>query len=418
MNKKYLIFGLTLIALLLPMMAFGQNPPASNMDYNKLLQFLKGDGAFEKWFMQVFTRLDTRIYAEASNAKLLGQALGGFGALMYLGYLGFQMQEGARPWEVTPMIKPIIIGLILANWTSFTNLIYEPFRYLSQPSENTFTEIENEVNNVRIARFKMQNQILDALVKKRAQEQAQQDAIEQAAANTDSSIVGDLLGSGMEDLTAPIREWFLRIDFQWQRLFAECIEAVGLTVLRVCTYFIFFIQKIWIYVLIVLGPIAAGMSLIPGFDNSLYNWIAKFINICLYNFVAYTIINIGQQLIITGYEMEIDRYKLMIDSNGVVVDMTMLETYVANYGMLYTVLFPIVSYLVTGIGVLMTPSIADAVVSASGAHIMGKAKSSAGTIAGGAKAIGGAAAGAATGGAATAATIAKGVTSAIKNIKK
>lgn len=387
MKKHYLIFGLTIIALLLPMVAFGQTP-ANNMDYNKLLQFLKGDGAFEKWFMQVFTKLDTKMYADASNAKSLGQAIGGFGALMYLGYLGFQMQEGARPWEVTPMIKPLMIGFILMYWTPFTNLIYKPFQAISEPSMNMFSEIENEVNSVRIARFKMQNQILDALIKKRAEEEAQQAALEQAGQNADSDIMGDMLGDGISQLMAPIREWFLRMDFSFQRYLSEFIEAVALTILRVCTYFIFFIQKIWIYVLIVLGPLAVGLSLIPGFENSLYNWLAKYINICLYNFVAYTIINIGQQLILTGYEMEIDRYKLMIDGSGAVIDMAMLETYVGNNGMLYTVLFPVVAYIVTGVGVLMTPTIADSIVSAGGGQIMGKAKSAGGAVASGAKAVG------------------------------
>jgi hypothetical protein len=85
------------------------------------------------------------------------------------------------------------------------------------------------------------------------------------------------------------------MDFKTQKWTAEVLEAISLTILRVCVYLIFFIQKIWAYVLITLGPIAVGMSLIPGFESSLQNWISKFININLYTFVAYTIINIGQQ---------------------------------------------------------------------------------------------------------------------------
>jgi hypothetical protein len=54
-----------------------------------------------------------------------------------------------------------------------------------------------------------------------------------------------------------------------------------------------------------LGPIAIGMALIPGFENSLYSWVSKFININLYTFVAYTIINIGQQLIASGYKWKL-----------------------------------------------------------------------------------------------------------------
>lgn len=70
------------------------------------------------------------------------------------------------------------------------------------------------------------------------------------------------------------------------------------------------------------------------------NWVSKFINVNLYTFVAYTIINIGQQLIISGYQMEIDRYDLLIQ-NGAIVDYNMLLVYIQSNGMIHTVLFPV-----------------------------------------------------------------------------
>jgi hypothetical protein len=72
------------------------------------------------------------------------------------------------------------------------------------------------------------------------------------------------------------------MEFQLQKLVAEIIEFICLSILRICVYLIFFIQKIWAYILIILGPIAIGMALIPGFENSLYSWVSKFININLY----------------------------------------------------------------------------------------------------------------------------------------
>src|SRR5690606_36109543 len=125
------------------------------------------------------------------------------------------------------------------------------------------------------------------------------------------------------------KEWQIRMQFQMQKLVAEIIEFVCLSILRICVYLIFFIQKIWAYILIILGPIAVGMSLVPGFENSLYSWVSKFININLYTFVAYTVINIG---------------------------------------------------------VLMTPTIADTIVTAGGAGAMTKMKSAAGKLVSGVKA--------------------------------
>ena len=160
------------------------------------------------------------------------------------------------------------------------------------------------------------------------------------------------------------------------------------------------------------------MALVPGFENSLYSWVSKFININLYTFVAYTIINIGQQLIASGYTMEIERYDTLL-TNGTITNLDALMVYVSNSGMIYSGLFTCVAYIVTGIGVLMTPTIADTIVTAGGAGAMTKMKSAAGKMASGAKT---AVLAAKTGGASAVAAAAKGsasgmVSNAMKNGK-
>jgi len=375
MKTKYFTAFICLIAVLAPMFMFGQ----TNTNYNQLLQFLKGDGAFEKWFMEVFTKLDTQVNNDATAASMLGRSIGGFGALCYLGYLGWQMAAGDRQWEITPMLRPIFIGFMLIYWPMFTNMLQYPFQKLAEPSQSIFQDIEKQVNDVRVKRFEKQNQLLEALIKKKAEEDAKSETIDKMGEKSDSSWFD--LSDQFDKLIAPIKEFQIRMNFEMQKLVADLIEAVALTILRVCTYLIFFIQKIWAYILITLGPIAVGISIIPGFESAMTNWVSKFINVNLYTFVAYTIINIGQQLIISGYQMEIDRYDLLIQ-NGAIVDYNMLLVYIQSNGMIHTVLFPCVAYIVTGIGVLMTPTIADTIVSAGGAGAMSKAKAAGGKIAG------------------------------------
>ncbi len=417
--KKYLTLTLCLLLFLLPMVIFGENtdPILSQTgdtdSYNKLLQFLKGDGAFEKWFMEAFTRLDTTMAAQSAGAVMLGQAIGGFGALCYMGYLGWQMQEGARPWEVTPMIRPTIIAFILMYWGAFTNMIQYPLQSLAEPGIALFQDIEKDANDLRVERFKKQNQILEILIKTQAEEEAKQETLDKLEKKADDS----WFDIDVDKLLAPAKEWYMKMEFKIQKTLSEIIEAVSLTILRVCTYLIFFIQKIWSYILIVLGPFAVGMSLIPGFENSFNNWVTKFININLYSFITYTIINIGQQLIMSGYQMELDRYALMIDSGGV-ADMNTLRIYVQNSGMMYTALFPAVAYIITGIGILMVPSISDSIVSAGGAGIMSKGKAAGGTVASAGKAVGRTATAAAAGGVAGAVVAAKEIAKAVGKMSK
>ena len=405
--KKYLTLIIFLVLFLSPTIAFGQTGDTES--YSKLLQFLKGDGAFEKWFMEAFTKLDTTMAAQSAGAVMLGQAIGGFGALCYMGYLGWQMQEGARPWEVTPMIRPTIIAFILMYWGAFTSMIQYPLQSLAEPGIALFKDIEKDANDLRIERFKKQNQILEILIKTQAEEEAKQESLDKLEKKADDS----WFDIDVDKLLAPAKEWYMKMEFKIQKTLAEIIEAVSLTILRVCTYLIFFIQKIWSYVLLVLGPIAVGMSLIPGFENSFNNWVTKFININLYSFITYTIINIGQQLIMSGYQMELDRYALIIDSGGV-ADMNTLRVYVQNSGMMYTALFPCVAYIITGIGILMVPSIADSIVSAGGAGIMSKGKAAGGKVA----SVGRAATAAAVGGAAGAVTAAREIAKSVNKMNK
>lgn len=384
------------LLLFSPLVAFATSPPptpSTTANYNALLQFLKGDGAFEKWFMQVFTKLDVMINAEANNVATFGSAIGGLGALIYLGYLGWQMQEGSRNWEVTPLIKPMIFGMILANWSGFTTAIAAPFEAISSPSMAIFNQLESEVNNYRVKRFAKQTQLVDALVKKWADQQAEDEAI---AAQQSTGMVDDItngIENGMAEVLLPVKEWMMRMEFKFQKLIAEVMEDIALVILRVCTYVIFFIQKVWLYVLIVLGPIAFGISLIPGFESAYASWVSKFINISLYTFIAYTIINIGQQLIMAGYQLELERLAMLVDDAGNIKDEALVVAYIGNSGMIHTIIFPIVGYLTTGVGLLLVPSIADSIVSAGSAQTMSKTKAAAGAVGGSASRIGGRAVG-------------------------
>jgi predicted RND superfamily exporter protein len=221
-----------------------------------------------------FTKLDNSVQDSAQGSALVGRAIGGLGALMYLGYMGWQMAAGDREWEITPMLKPILIGFTLVYWTGFVNLIQAPFEAIAEPGIAIFSDIESEVNDLRVQRFKKQQQLLDAVIKLNAEEDAKQEVINNTRKDADDSWFD--ISEGLDKLIQPIKEWQIRMEFQMQKLVAEVIEFVCLSILRICVYLIFFIQKIWAYILIILGPIAVGMALFQdlkilctaGFPNS------------------------------------------------------------------------------------------------------------------------------------------------------
>ena len=212
--RKYLTLIICLVLFLLPTVAFGQTGDTES--YSKLLQFLKGDGAFEKWFMEAFTKLDTTMAAQSAGAVMLGQAIGGFGALCYMGYLGWQMQEGARPWEVTPMIRPTIVAFILMYWGAFTSMIQYPLQSLAEPGIALFQDIEKDANDLRVERFKKQNQILEILIKTQAEEEAKQETLDKLEKKADDS----WFDIDVDKLLAPAKEWYMKMEFKIQKTLA------------------------------------------------------------------------------------------------------------------------------------------------------------------------------------------------------
>lgn len=376
MNIKLLIIIICLGLFLFPslMRGQGQAQTITTQQGGETVQYMKGSGDFEEWFMKAFTKLDMQMDGRANDVLKVGKAIAGIGMLIYLAVIGFRMQSGAAEWSVEPMIKPVVVALLLINWVPFTKMIQAPLQMLAEPSEAIFKDIERETNARRTFRYTKQMQVLEATINLNATILAKQKGFWSSLGDGE---ISQAFGNLWDKITAPIEEVVERANYKMQKLLGDCIEMVCLIILRVAVYFIFFIQKVWSYILIVLGPIAIGISFIPGFESSFYNWISKFININLYTFIAYTIINIGQQIIIAGYEMDISRLSAIVNDNGAVINQGLLLTYTTYNGMATSVIFPCVGYLVTAIGVLMTPTIADAIVSAGGAGVMTKVKQAA-----------------------------------------
>lgn len=374
------------IALLCPFLVFATGTGNSE-DVNKILQFMKGDGAIEKWFLDSFARMDADISSLASSGAVMGTSIGAMGALMYLGYLGWEMQEGARPWELTPMLRPIFLGFILTNWLSFTDLIRYPLQKLAEPSVSMFSEIEKGANDLRVKRHQLQLTLIDKAIELEAKQKMEEDKAKEG--EEDKGWFEDMSDSAsqmFDKIILSIKEFALKTQASVQILWAELFEAVALTVLRACVYGIFGIQKLWSYILIVLGPIAVGLALIPGFEGSFYNWVAKFININLYTFVAFTSMSIGNILITSGYEREIERYNTILNGGDEVIQQN-VAFFIEGSGFIHIVTITVVSYFVTAVMVLMTPTIADSIVSAGGAGIASKMKQAAATAMSPAKAM-------------------------------
>lgn len=370
MNNKFLKVTITILFTILPIIIFGAEEGGS-----KTLQFFKGDGAIEQWFLEAFATMEPMVNKEATAGARLGRAIGAIGAMGYLAYLGWEMQEGQRPWAVTPMIKPILVGFILINWVDFANMIKYPFTLLATPSVSMFNSLAEKSDDLRIKRYTLQMTMVQKAVEIQAENQRKKDEQNIAKAKEEGYISGKMAewGSDWNQLKNKMYEWELKTASTLQTLLAEIIEAIALIILRVCVYGIFGFQKLWSMILMILGPIAVGMSLIPGFDGALQSWISKFININLWTFISFKAMAIGNILITSGYTMEINRYESILKGTEDEI-IANVGNFVNGTGFINVIVITCVAYIVTGLLTLMTPTIADSIVSAGGSGVANAAK--------------------------------------------
>ena len=266
---------------------------------------LKSDGAFENGLWKYSPSWTTAFRDSAQGSALVGKAIGGLGALMYLGYMGWQMAAGDREWKL-PHAKTNSDWIYTCLLVRICQSHSSPFWSHCSTRNCHLSATSNLKSMIWGSEIQKATATIRCCYQTQCGRRCKQEVINNTSQNADDSWFD--VSEGLDKLIQPIKEWRIRNAVQMQKLVAEVIEFVCLSILRICVYLIFSFKKNLGIYSIILGPIAVGMALVPGFENSLYSWVSKFININLYTFVAYTIINIGQQLIASGYTMEIERY--------------------------------------------------------------------------------------------------------------
>lgn len=369
-----------------PPTSVGDNTARNDDYYAKAIDFMQGEGVLETWFTEGFMPLyDNFMKAEYGSYILFGQALACVGAMLYLGYIGWQMISGDKEWEILPMLKPFAIGMVIMNWTLFVDVIKTPLVTLQQAAHEDFNESQQELTALRMVRYKRQQQVVDRLIEEQAKAHAE---VEQQNAGNKTLIEEglDVLGDGLTSLLSPVYELYLRLQIDFQLVVSAVLETIGLWILRICTYLIFFIQVIFSTILIIVGPIAVGISVIPMFSSSFGNWVAKFININLYGFIAFIVLKIGTLLQKFAFTAEIDRYEQMVNTDGTIKNMDLLLTFSSGGIMSFGLV--IVCFVISGIGVLCVPTLANYIVTTgSNASAMSKMKKAGMAVATGGKSL-------------------------------
>lgn len=259
----------------------------------------------------------------------------GMFALVYLGNLLMKTWVKGSPIDFSVLIRPFIIGIVIMNFSLVYNLV-----------DGILSPINAYTENLALDRKELMKE-KEKLVDVRAEFREKEAALEQEGTTFWSNIFK----------VSSVTTFFEHLLDNCINLFLESLEyfasiifgAIKLT-LRVVSY-------AFRIILIVLGPFAFAMSVLPAFKGNWVSWVGKYINVCLFIPIANIMDVIINKLNVLLISTHIDYYKEAItaltDSTSSVDSALMSIT--ISY-IIFLIAF-IVLYL-------MIPNIASYVVSA------------------------------------------------------
>lgn len=336
---------------------------AFSESYAKGVQYMQGKGVLEEWFTDGFLPLyDQYMRDEYTSMTTLASIIGGIMALLYLSFLGWEFMSGAKPWSILPILRPFAIGLVIMNWNPFVTMLKAPFVQMQKAQFEDYQSSQLELNALRVERFALMQRTLDVVYEMGAEYETMEESQKQ-----NQSYIGGLWDDAYNSLISPITNITARLSSSINFAISGLLETLGLWILRIAVYAMFFIQLLTQTIMIILGPLAFGFSILPAFSQSYISWIQKFINVSLYGFICFIVLKLGSMLQIFAMNAEIERFLEMVPTDPTAtINRALIVSYasqgISSFGMV------IVAFVMTAIGIALVPKLADYVIGSGGAN--------------------------------------------------
>ena len=189
----------------------------------------------------------------------VAKGIAGLGALFYVAYRVWQSLARAEPIDVFPMLRPFAIGLCIMFFPTVVlgtiNSILETLDMNRYREQKDKLEYEAMVRNPETA-YLVSNEEFDKQLEELGWSPS--DMV---------TMAGMYIDRGMYNMKKSIRDFFREI---LELLF----QAAALVIDTVRTFFL--------VVLAILGPIAFALSVWDGFQNTLTQWICRYIQVYLW----------------------------------------------------------------------------------------------------------------------------------------
>ncbi len=284
---------------------------AQDTTYGKSLEFLQGDGVYESGMMTFLTGLKDSIWANFDLFITDAKALAAIFMIIFFAVKSYEMMAGDKKLEVMPLLRPFGLAMVILWWGGFARMVAFPTDLVANETQQMFASEQDNVNQLRFQRADLMKQVADSLYTFQAQ-------TEVAAKESDTwygkawDAVTSTVKEGISTVVAPLMELKARLQISIQLLMTQILELAGIWILRIATYIIFMIQIIYSSVLIILGPFAVAVSILPAFRDSFSTWVARFVSVNLYTGIAYLIMYLCALMQKYALSSEISKYQELL----------------------------------------------------------------------------------------------------------
>ncbi len=221
---------------------------------------------------QILRNLYVEMMPLCGNMAGVAKGIAGIGALLYISYKVWQTLARAEPLDVFPMLRPFALGLCI---TFFPTFVLGGMNGILSPIVKGTAQLL-DLQTLDMEEYRRQKEQLEYEVMMKNPETAFLVSDEEFDRQLDElgwgpgdlvTMAGMYIERGMYNMRKSIRNFF-------QEILELLFQAAALVIDTVRTFFL--------VVLAILGPIAFGISVFPGFESTMTQWFSRYISVYLW----------------------------------------------------------------------------------------------------------------------------------------
>jgi hypothetical protein len=340
-----------------------QVTPIDTASYRQSVEFLQGNGVYEKGMMVFLSGLKDSIWSHFDLFITDAKALAAIFMIIFFAIKSYEMMSGDKKLEVMPLLRPFGLAMVILWWGAFAKVIAFPTDLVANQTQQMFESEQGIVNRLRIQRANLMLAVANSLHKFQAQTQVAEKESDTWYGQAWDAVTSTVK-EGISEVVSPVLELKNRLTIGLQLLATQLLELAGIWILRIAVYIVFMIQIIYSSLLIILGPFAVAVSILPSFRDSFSTWIARFISVNLYSGIAYLIMYLCGLMQEYAMQSEISRYQELVGLDGTAANIEKMAWFAGNGVLSFGTV--IIVFLIGAICMFTVPSISTWIVSTSG----------------------------------------------------